>query len=417
MNILTLIIVFSLIGLALFEIYFTTVFIASFRQNKQDTYEDSELPKVAIALCLRGADPFLPKCLKALLKQNYPNYELRIVVDSKEDPAWAIATETIENRTDIPVNVSPLRIRRETCSLKCSALIQAVTELEPDCEIIALVDADTIPHPNWLRELVAPLKNSRVGLTTGNRWYVPGTQWGTICRYLWNVAAVGQMYLYGIPWGGSLAIRTDLVRQAQLIERWEQAFCEDTMLRRVLQEKGLQIESVASLMMVNREECTLPSFRRWVSRQLLNAKLYHPGWSAVLIYGTIVFLIPASAALSSITALLTAQWTSAVVLGVSFAVYLTLLLVLINLWQQAVSAKLLLRHESLPNLSPITFLKFIVAVPLTQSVCAIALWRAMLTQQVEWRGITYQVKGPWDIKLMEYLPYQYLKRTNPKTSL
>ena len=417
MNTLTLIIVFSLVGLALFEIYFTAVFIASFRQNEQDSYEDSELPKVAIALCLRGADPFLPKCLEALLNQNYPNYELRVVVDSKEDPAWAIAKQTQLDRTDIPFQISPLRIRRETCSLKCSALIQAVTELEPDCEIIALVDADTIPHPNWLRELVDPLKNSQVGLTTGNRWYLPGTQWGTMCRYLWNVAAVGQMYLYRIPWGGSLAIRTDLVRRAQLIERWEQAFCEDTMLRRVLQEKGLQIESVASLMMVNREECTLPSFRRWVSRQLLNAKLYHPGWNAVLIYGTIVFLIPASAALSSIVALFTAQWTSAVILGVSFVAYLTLLLVLINVWQQAVRAKLKLRRESLPNLSPVTFLKFIVAIPLSQLVCAIALWQAVLTKQVEWRGITYQIKGPWDIKLMEYLPYQYLKRTNPKTSL
>ena len=417
MNTLTLIIVFSLLGLALFEIYFTTVFIASFRQKKPDSYEDSELPKVAIALCLRGADPFLSKCLQALSKQNYPKYEIKIVVDSKSDPAWNIATETLLNKTDVPIDISPLRIRRETCSLKCSALIQAVTELKPDCEIIALIDADTIAHPNWLRELVNPLKNRKIGLTTGNRWYVPGTQWGTRCRYLWNVAAVGQMHLYRIPWGGSLAIRTELVRQAKLLERWEQAFCEDTMLRQVLQEKNLQIESVASLMMVNREECTLPSFRRWVSRQLLNAKLYHPGWNAVLIYGTITCLIPTIVISTGITALFTAQWTSAAILGVSLMAYLTLLLVLINVWQQAVREKLLLRHESLPNLSPVTFLQFVVAVPLTQLVCAIALWQAMLTQQVEWRGITYQVKGPWDIKLLQYFPYQYLNRTNPKTSL
>ena len=417
MNTLTLIIVFSLLGLALFEIYFTTVFIASFRQKKPDSYEDSELPKVAIALCLRGADPFLSKCLQALSKQNYPKYEIKIVVDSKSDPAWNIATETLLNKTDVPIDISPLRIRRETCSLKCSALIQAVTELKPDCEIIALIDADTIAHPNWLRELVNPLKNRKIGLTTGNRWYVPGTQWGTMCRYLWNVAAVGQMYLYRIPWGGSLAIRTELVRQAKLLERWEQAFCEDTMLRQVLQEKNLQIESVASLMMVNREECTLPSFRRWVSRQLLNAKLYHPGWNAVLIYGTITCLIPTIVISTGITALFTAQWTSAAILGVSFVAYLTLLLVLINVWQQVIREKLLLRHESLPNLSPVTFLQFVVAVPLTQLVCAIALWQAMLTRQVEWRGITYQVKGPWDIKLLQYFPYQYLNRTNPKTSL
>ena len=416
MNIIISIAIFSLLGLALFETYFTQVFLRSFHEDKQHCYEEDELPKVAIALCLRGADPFLSDCLQALLNLNYPEYELRIVVDSESDPAWNIATQTLHNQTNVPVNISALRIRRETCSLKCSALIQAVTELEPDCEIIALVDADTIPHPNWLRELVSPLKNPKIGLTTGNRWYVPGKQWGTLCRYLWNVAAVGQMYLYRIPWGGSLAIRTELVHQAQLIERWEQAFCEDTMLRRVLQEQGLQIKSVASLMMVNREECTLPSFRRWVSRQLLNAKLYHPGWNAVFIYGTITWLIPAFAVLFTIIALFS-QWRSAVFLGGSLLAYFTLLLVLISVWERAVRRKLMLRQESLPNSSAITFLKLILAIPLTQLVCAIALWQAMLTQQVEWRGITYQIKGPWDIKLLKYFPYQYLKRTNAKTSL
>ncbi len=408
---------FGLVGLALFEISFTKIFITSFSQEAQDSYQDHELPKVAIALCLRGADPFLANCLQALLNQNYPQYELRVVVDSEEDLAWNIATQTLGVETNVPVQISPLRIRRETCSLKCSALIQAVTELQEDCEIIALVDADTIPHPNWLRELVSPLKNPKIGLTTGNRWYVPGKQWGTVCRYLWNVAAVGQMYLYRIPWGGSLAIRTELVRQAQLIERWEKAFCEDTMLRRVLQEKGLQIKSVASLMMVNREECTLPSFRRWVSRQLLNAKLYHPDWNAILTYGTITWLIPALAGLSSLIALLTGQRTAGVFLGGSLLAYITLLLVLIGVWERAIRRKLMLRQELLPNLSAIAFCQLVLAVPLTQLLCAIALWQTMLTQQVEWRGITYQIKGPWNIRLLEYFPYQYSKRTNPKASL
>ena len=416
MNTLTLIIVFGLVGLALFEIYFTGVFINSFRQNARDNYEDDELPKVAIALCLRGADPFLSKCLQALLNQNYPNYELRIVIDSKEDPAWVMVNDVLLE-ADIPVHLSTLRVRRETCSLKCSALIQAVNDLESDCEIIALIDADTIAHPNWLRELVNPLKNSKVGLTTGNRWYVPGRQWGTICRYAWNVAAVGQMYLYRIPWGGSLAIKTDLVRQAQLIEKWEQAFCEDTMLRRVLQEKELQIQLVDSLIMVNREECTLPSFRRWVSRQLLNAKLYHPGWNAILIYGTISFLLPTLTALLGIKALIVGNWTPAIILGTSFVAYQILLLILINLWQRVIEIKLLLRDELLPTLSEINIFKLIAVIPLTQLVCAIALWQAMLMRQVEWRGITYHVKGPWEIELLEYFPYQYFNPTNSKASL
>ena len=416
MNTLTIAIVFATIALALFEIYFTSVFIKSLQRDCQNTYKAEELPKVAIALCLRGADPFLPDCLQALLNQNYPKYELKIVVDSKEDPAWDIATQTVQNCA-IPVEISPLRIRRETCSLKCSALIQAVTELDRDCEVIALVDADTIAHPNWLRELVGPLKDPKIGLTTGNRWYVLGKQWGTLCRYLWNIAAVGQMNLYRIPWGGTLAIKTKIVRQARLLEKWEQAFCEDTMLRRVLQENGLQIESVGSLMMVNREECTLASFRRWVSRQLLNAKLYHPGWRAILAYGTITGLIPILASLTALTALFTGQWISAVVLVSSLIIYLLVLIRLITIWERAIRDKLTLRNETLPAYNAFNLLRLTTAIPLTQLVCAIAFWQAMLIERVEWRGITYQIKGPWDIKLLKYFPYQYLNRTNPKTSL
>ena len=415
MYIFSLTIVFSLIGLILFETYFTINFIRSF-QDEPDVYEDEELPKVAIALCLRGADPFLPRCLQALLNQNYPNYQLKIVIDSQQDPAWDVTTQTLK-QADIPVDISPLLLQRETCSLKCSALIQAISELDSDCEIVALVDADTVPHPNWLRELVSPLKNRQIGLTTGNRWYVRGNNWGTISRYLWNIAAVGQMYLYRIPWGGSLAMRTELVREAKLLERWKQAFCEDTMLHRVLVEKGLRVKSVASLMMVNREECALPNFRRWASRQLLNAKLYHPGWKAILIYGTITCLIPVLTAISIPIALFAREWTSAVLLCGILPIYFGILLILIGIWERAVRQKLMLRHESLPPLSVKTFSKLIVALPLTQLICAIALWQTLLTQQVEWRGITYRVKGPWDIKLLEYFPYQYLHRTNPKTSL
>jgi cellulose synthase/poly-beta-1,6-N-acetylglucosamine synthase-like glycosyltransferase len=418
MNTLTLTIVFGLIGLVLFEIYFTTIFLASFDKEQQESFADEEFPKVAIALCLRGADPFLPNCLQALLHQNYPDYELKIVVDSREDPAWAIAETIMQNQTAIPVQISPLRVRRKTCSLKCSALIQAISELNQDCKIIALVDADTIPHPNWLQELVSPLKDPQIGVTTGNRWYVRGDLWGTLCRYLWNIAAVGQMYLYGIPWGGSLAFKTDIVRQAQLLKKWQHAFCEDTMLSRALQEQGLQIKSVASLMMVNREECALPNFRHWVGRQMLNAKLYHPGWLPILTYGTIKTLIPAIALLITLIALFNQKWTSVMWLSSSLAIYTLALLVLINLWERAIRQKLYLRQELLPNYqsnNAIAVGKFILGIILAQFIFAIALAQTMLTKQVKWRGITYQIKGPWDIKLLEYLPY--LNQTKAKTSL
>ena len=151
---------------------------------------------------------FYPIACEALLKQNYPQYDLKLIIDSQEDPAWQIASQTINELKATNVQINHLRIIRHNCSLKCSSLIQAVSDLDDSYKVVAFVDADTIVHTNWLRELVSPLTNPKVGATTGNRWYVPtGSYWGSLVRYAGNVATVVQMYLFGIPWGGTLAVK------------------------------------------------------------------------------------------------------------------------------------------------------------------------------------------------------------------
>ena len=78
------------------------------------------------------------------------------------------------------MEVRILRERRETCSLKCSSIVQAVSELDNSYRVVAFVDADAVVHPDWLRQLVSPLSAPRVGATTGNRWYLPnGNHWGS----------------------------------------------------------------------------------------------------------------------------------------------------------------------------------------------------------------------------------------------
>src|SRR5262249_4112160 len=46
------------------------------------------LPRACVILSLRGADPSLGECLAGLLRQDYPAYEVHIIVDSTVDPAW-----------------------------------------------------------------------------------------------------------------------------------------------------------------------------------------------------------------------------------------------------------------------------------------------------------------------------------------
>jgi hypothetical protein len=48
----------------------------------------------------------------------------------------------------------------------------------------------------------------------------------------------------------------------------------------------------------------------------------------------------------------------------------------------------------------------LIAIPLTQWVYGLAFLSSLRTSTVNWRGIYYEVKSPWNIRLVKYQPYQ-----------
>ena len=383
------------------------VFLWHLSSHHRNLLADEELPKTAVILCLRGADPFLSDCLQALLDQNYSQYDLKIVVDRMEDPAWTIATETVQDHGATNVQISPLRIIRKSCSLKCSSLIQAVTELDDSYKAIAFVDADTIVHPNWLRELVTPLADPNVGATTGNRWYVPtGSYWGSLVRYMWNVSAVVQMYLYGIPWGGSLAVKTEVLHRTRLLDKWGKAFCEDTMMRQILGKHKIQIKFVPSLMILNQEECNLPDLKTWMQRQLIFSRLYHPHWLTLLGSGIFTILCPLVLSVLFVATLLTGQWYAAALSFSYYSSYVVALLLIVLFLEQGIQLVISSDHQPSPQLSVAVIFRMLIAIPCTQWVYGLVFFSSLWISKVKWRGITYKFKSPWKMRLVEYRPYQ-----------
>jgi cellulose synthase/poly-beta-1,6-N-acetylglucosamine synthase-like glycosyltransferase len=395
-----------LLGWLVIQTGITFVFLWCLRLPPQNTLPDELLPKTAVILCLRGADPFLPHCLRSLVQQNYPQYDLKLVVDSLADPAWQIAHNTINELQATNVQISPLKIIRNSCSLKCSSLVQGVTELDDSYEVVALVDADTVVHPNWLRELVTPLNHPKIGATTGNRWYIPnGRYWGTLVRYIWNVSALVQMFLYGIPWGGTLAIKTSVLRQTGLLDKWGRAYGEDTMIRSVLAKHKLKVKFVPSLIMLNREECDLPSLRYWFQRQLLSSRLYHPWWLAVVGDVFLTILLPNLLLLVSLAAMLAGEWETVVLALSWYGCYMLGLVLLMLIIELSIQPIIHAYGQQVTQLSAPIICKMAIALPFTQWIYGLAMLASLKMSTVNWRGVTYQVKGPWHIRLLEYRPY------------
>lgn len=393
-------------------------FVRALRKERPPLLEDSQAPKAAVLLCLRGGDPFLADCLRGLLGQDYPCFEVRVIVDHADDPAYRCAAEAIQSTGATNVTVEVLQEKRKTCSLKCSSLLQVVNSLDDSYEFVAQIDADTIAHPTWLRELATALQDEHVGAATGNRWYMPDDlAAGSLVRYTWNAAAVVQMVWYRVAWGGTLAIKTRVLRETDILEKWGQAFCEDTMVFGILKKIGLRVAFVPSLMMINREACDLGGFSRWVCRQLLTARLYHPAWLAVAGHGVVTTVVPLAALATSIGALVignhqAAAWAAAALL--LYEVSIAAMLVPMELAMRKIAQS---RGELSDWLPLGGQLKCLAIMPLSQTVYAMALAGAVFARATTWRGITYRVQGPWQIEMKEYTPFQPPQSSDSSESL
>ena len=361
-----------------------------------------ELPRAAVVLSVRGADPSLVDCLRGLLRQDYPDYEVHIIIDSEHDPAWELLRPLLDEAGTTPVRLHLLETKYETCSLKLSALAQAIGELDTSVRVVALIDADVIPYAEWLHDLVRPLADPQVGAATGLRWYLPeSNDWGSLVRCLWNAAAISQQLAFRIPWGGSLAFRADQLRGPGLLDAWKHSFCEDTVSYGVLKRLGLRVHFVPAATMVNPESIELKHCLSFIRRQMLCVRLHHPRWrvvralgvGAAFTLGLVAAVLVASLALGDFLAAGLMMGTLA-----TFAVTMASALLWIDNSLRLTARR---RGETLAASS----WKLALAAPLTQIVYLGALVSVSFLRSVDWRGVTYELNGTTPVRLTAYHPY------------
>jgi len=396
------------------HVFWIARFNAAIRASRPCRVPDDALPKVAVVLSLRGADPFLDRCLAGLFAQDYPDYDVRIVIDCATDPAWDVVERAVARHRAHNVTIEALKAARRTCSLKNSSLIQAVANLDRSHGAVVVVDADVVPYANWLRDLVGPLVRPGVGATSGVRWFMPETaDVGSLVRYLWNSAAILQMRAFGIGWGGSLAIRADLLRDAELIEKWSKILFEDTFTANELQRLGHKLEFVPAATMVNRESIDLAGSVRFITRQLLNVRLYHDSWRAILWLTALTTLASVTVCATAAWGAVIGQWAVAAALGTCAAAFPAAFTLLLLWLEGAVRKSVRSRGEATPPLS----WHVVWALPFTQfAYVGCVLW-ALRKRKVEWRGITYRLHAPHRIRLIKYSPYQPAKSESVPLSL
>jgi hypothetical protein len=79
---------------------------------------------------------------------------------------------------------------------------------------------------------------------------------------------------------------------------------------------------------------------------------------------------------------------------------------LIGLLETGVRKVVANRGEETTTSSFVAWVKTVLAIPLTQCIHMTAVLLAIFRKQVAWRGVTYHVRGPWDVRMVGYKPYE-----------
>jgi hypothetical protein len=170
---------------------------------------------------------------------------------------------------------------------KVHNLLRAVEQARFESEVFAFADSDAQVAPGWLGRLVEPLRDERVGASTGFRWYFPenGGFW-PVMRSVWDSTIAGAMRPDGknFAWGGSMALRRETFESAKVAEYWQGAVSDDYRLTHAMEDAGLAVRYAPGAMAATTGQCTREEFLSWAVRQLKITRVYRRNlWIAGLI--------------------------------------------------------------------------------------------------------------------------------------
>ena len=248
------------------------------RKKVKTEYNLNYNPKTLVMVPCRGEDLTLKENLKSLANQGYDNYDLIAIVDGEDDPAVKCI------RT---VGISYLLSDYKTgkASGKVQAIITAIRKFK-NYDTYVIADSDILVKKDWLRKLIAPLQDKKIGISTTFPKFVARAGLWSKVKFVWGFAGEGMMENNAtrFGWGGSLAFRKDLINKntMHLLTKSTYSVSDDIALTKAAKLAGLGITYVKGAQPIVNSDDSFFKFIEWSNRQTALSVL---GYKRNLYYG------------------------------------------------------------------------------------------------------------------------------------
>ena len=328
----------------------------------------------------RGLEPGLADNLRPLLTQDYARYEVLFVFDTGEDPAIKVVEQLKGKVTTRIVVAGPAADSGQ----KVHNLRVATTQVHPESEVLVFVDTDARPGKDWLKKLVAPLIDKKLGASTGYRWFIP--EKGGLAsrlRSVWNASiasALGGDTTKNFCWGGSTAIRRTTFNDLAVNDRWRGTVSDDFTITTVLKHAKLPIHFTPNCLVASPGDCDIKELFEFTTRQIKITRVYASHLWLPLLLGSSLFTITFFGGLILIS----------VYPRLSVALFLVVIFAL-------GAAKSFIRFRAVSRVLETSKRDLLAQMLLWPSAQLLYLYNAIVagfSQRITWRGITYELKSP-----------------------
>ena len=203
-------------------------------------------PPVSNLKPIRGLDPDAYENFASFCRQDYPDYELLFCVGEEDDPVVPILQKLTRDFPERRIRVLFGSGGRGTND-KVVKLARLVSEAQH--EVVVISDSDVRVQPDYLRTVVAPLADPKVGAVTC--FYVPIEE-KTLAENLQTIGMFSDFYagilvarqLDGVKFALGPTIATTCTRLAGFggYEAIENRPADDLLVGRLIAEQGYEVE-------------------------------------------------------------------------------------------------------------------------------------------------------------------------------
>jgi ceramide glucosyltransferase len=335
-------------------------------------------PPVTILKPLCGAEPETYACLRSFCHQHYPQFQIVFGVADAADPAVAVVTRL---QSEFPVLALTLCIDRQQhgSNRKVSNLINMLPLATHG--ILVLADSDICVAPDYLANVVGPLREAGVGIVTCTyRGRPRGGFWsllGSLFINEWFVPSVRVAVMGGsraFAFGATIAIRREVLAGIGGFQAIADHLADDYRLGELTRRVGLR--TVLSHVVVDTVVCetTFKQLVRHELRWLRTIRAVNPFGYGFLF---LTFGVPV-AALGSLLA-----EGSSVTLGMLGVTTLARCLLHVRIRRPGV---------------PVTYL---LLLPLREML-SLGLWGwSFITRRVQWRDACLDIARDGSARLIE----------------